>query len=75
VATAHNAPLPILERVLKQRASQPEPALLGITGELEDDMWIRGVTDDLPDDDNDDEEDDDDNDDDDFDKIHGEGDV
>jgi hypothetical protein len=47
--SAHQAPTPILETILKLRASKPEPALLGITGELKDDMWNRGVTDASPD--------------------------
>jgi helicase MOV-10 len=49
LAFARQAPMPMLERFLKHKASQAEPSLLGITGELEDDMWIRGATETLPD--------------------------
>ncbi|KIW04052.1 uncharacterized protein PV09_04871 [Verruconis gallopava] len=56
LSVARGAPIPYLERVLKEKAQQPETTLLGITGELDDDMWIRGVTDGISDDEDEDDE-------------------
>ena len=42
---AQAAPFTSLERMLKQSASRPEPPILGLTGELDDPMWMQSAAD------------------------------
>ena len=43
--SAKSAPVTTMERMLKQSARRQEPSTLGLTGELEDPMWIQGAKD------------------------------